>query len=256
MKNTTKVALSATLFSSLVTITGCQSAPAPSQVAAEEWKARHAERRAAEAQEQAAKVAACEARFSGLARYPYSTDIETSYARSLEDRFPGGCLASEVGEVNGVSYSINMLSGAARFDSDDGTYIVFCEVDAMTDRTTCRVSYQPGNEVTADFRVWYSSGQYQVTVGRSGERYPHTPVSLRVDGNPPVSGREDQGIQGADARRLLAQMRSGHTVLTRHTNWPYRHHVNTEARLRGFSEAIDYVTWLYENGVPDHLGNR
>lgn len=158
---------------------------------------------------------------------------------------PGiGCLGREKGEINGVHYSINLMSGAARFynqEEDPGYYgndkvwIVNCETDSMTDARQCNIT-------KGDFFLFWQGGDYVVSL--LGDQYPQSDVVFRVDSNAPISGSEETGVGGSNAKKLINQMVNGQTLKTRYTSWPHETYKDSSMSTAGFQEALDYMNQL------------
>lgn len=168
-------------------------------------------------------------------RYRPGSEIEVHHVPGI------GCWATENGQLNGVGYSINVKSKAARFyaqASDPGdndlVWIVNCKTDSMTDRQQCTI-------VRGDFFLFWQDG-YSISL--LGDKYPHTQVMFRVDSSSPITAREDRGITGGAAQRLLGQMQDGRILRTRYTNWPYATHRESTIELAGFTEALAYMQHL------------
>ncbi|MGP9679592.1 hypothetical protein ACT3TC_13260 [Halomonas sp. AOP27-A1-41] len=150
-----------------------------------------------------------------------------------------GCVAEESGEIQGVPYSVNLTSGAGRFYNEpaphgvgeDIHWVVNCSTDSITDARSCTIRRD-------GFFLYWQNGYSIMT---TGEAYPGSNMSFRVDDNPAFSAPENTGLTGSAANRLVQQMQVGRTLITRHLDWPYNTRVDKTIPVHGFFEALTYM---------------
>lgn len=150
-----------------------------------------------------------------------------------------GCVVIENGTFGGNTYSINHTHDSGRFYNsppkhgvgDDVHWVVNCESDAITDQRVCTIR--------RDGIFIYWSGEYRIMT--TGDIYPLSTMSFRVDSNQAFSANEDRGLSASDSRRLVDQIKSGSEVTTRYKQWPYGTNVDTTFPTTGFAEAIEYL---------------
>lgn len=149
-----------------------------------------------------------------------------------------GCVVIENGFFDGHDYSINHTHDSGRFYNsppkhgvgDDIYWAVNCESNAITDQRVCTIRRE------GIFVYW--SDEYRVMT--TGDIYPLSTMSFRVDSNQAFSATEDRGLSNSNSRRLINQMIDGAEVTTRYKQWPYGTNVDTTFPTTGFSEAIEY----------------
>ena len=177
--------------------------------------------------------------FSAEGMNTYYEGGEISFQRNHRDV----CKPLETGEINGVAYTIHHEDGSASFYNEtpetsfrpvDEKWHVSCKDDAMTDVRSCSMS-------RSGFFLLYQDSFY-INVGH--ETYPGTSVMFRVDGSQAFVALEDSGLSGRDAEMLVAQIKEGSVLNTRHYSWPHHLSVDNKISTNGFREALDYLLSL------------
>lgn len=71
-----------------------------------------------------------------------------------------------------------------------------------------------------------------------GERYPGTPMMIRVDQNAAIAGGKD--FSSSSVSTLLREMSNGSVIMARYSDWPYNTYVVGKMDAKGIDEAIAY----------------
>ncbi|MBB6066147.1 hypothetical protein [Pseudoxanthomonas broegbernensis] len=108
------------------------------------------------------------------------------------------------------------------------------EVDPMTDEKSCTVT-TTARGIQPLF-LYHSRRGVSATI--VGADFPGRPEAFRVDRNKAIS--ETEGLSGARAQQLIAQIRAGGSrLLIAGYEWPYDYSVNAEFTLDGLVEKLD-----------------
>lgn len=113
-------------------------------------------------------------------------------------------------------------------------WLVHKSVDPMTDANSCRVTPQ----ARLPYPMFFYHSKEGFSVGVVGGDFPGRPTSFRVDKNKAIS--EVEGLSGARAQQLVAQIRAGgKRLLVSAYEWPDDYAVVSEFNLLGLVEALD-----------------
>lgn len=160
-----------------------------------------------------------------------------------------GLVIREVGTVNGIPYQIFHIDGSGSFAGQSGQdlsnkaglkeseyWSVSCKRDAMSDKTTCRLS-------RGDFYLFVDPiGAYSVSVGTAN--YPGKPVTVRTGSGEPVTTlRKDNFFDAATSQRIAKSILKEESLKTRYMKWPNDRWIDAEYSTHGFSQALEYVVW-------------
>lgn len=148
------------------------------------------------------------------------------------------------GVWNGLHYVIVAPDTATFKAAEDSStsWSFSCRRDAMDDRRTCSlIGKHSGPGI---FMVWtsYSPTPSISVFHPASEAYPRTSESIRIDRNEALSAPEDEFFRGAQAQRLIAQMKAGGEVKVRYYDWPYEYAQDGTLDLKGFSKIFAAVT--------------
>ncbi|ELR67952.1 hypothetical protein C942_00260 [Photobacterium marinum] len=118
-----------------------------------------------------------------------------------------------------------------------------CDVDGMDDSHWCSID-------KGDLRVGiWKDGTFFVSVGSN--HYPNSKVVVRINKNKPISASENIGFTKEKSIKIIEQLESGSSVLTRYQEWPYQSNIDTSTDLFGFSQAWFILQKVYES-VGEH----
>lgn len=150
------------------------------------------------------------------------------------------------GVVGGVKFDRYEM-GAAHFDNTNGKanestnknkWVVSCDVDEMTDKRTCSVIHNESR-----LFIWLENGKGVTRVTLFSHDFPGRTLAIRVGNSQPIRSNT---IVGQQAKQLVAQMKPGAVVKTRHYSWPYDVPKDGKVTISGNSlnEAIKYAEWV------------
>jgi hypothetical protein len=77
-----------------------------------------------------------------------------------------------------------------------------------------------------------------ILVSGRENRYPGTPMTIRVDENKAISGGKSFSASSIDI--LLKQMSAGSIIQARYSEWPYNTYIDGRTDAEGIAEAIIY----------------
>jgi hypothetical protein len=118
-----------------------------------------------------------------------------------------------------------------------------CNTDTMTDQTTCTVMFIKwvGEKKNKHLTV---GGSHEIIIVGQEDLYPNRPVYLRVDKNKPYessSYADDMTYFFPEKahKGLIEEMKNGHTLLIRYTEWPSAFSQEVTIPLHGFKDAYE-----------------
>jgi hypothetical protein len=151
---------------------------------------------------------------------------------------------------NGLHYKV-LANDAATFKASaeaKTSWSFSCRKDPFDDTVTCTLTGRDRNqdgENPSLFMVWTNRGRTPaISVFHSGQAYPGSLETIRVDGNTAVSVDEDDFFVGGVAERLITQMKSGNEVILRYYDWPYEYAHGGALDLKGFRQVYAAVMAL------------
>lgn len=159
---------------------------------------------------------------------------ETSVV-SMSYSIARGCTPVEKGTYQNINYIIEYDTGLAKFDStekDQSTWEVSCKNDQVTDLKSATV--KRGN-----FFLFRTKDRDFSSV--IGEKYPGSDEIVRVDSFPPETVSKGAKPLMTASEKIVAQMKSGKTFLTRYTVWPSGINHDETHEAKGFKQAYDYA---------------
>jgi hypothetical protein len=127
-----------------------------------------------------------------------------------------------------------LSAGITFIDRPPTKWVISQSTDRMTDAKSCRVT--PESDMPYPMFFYHSQEGFSVQV--VGGDFPGRPTTFRVDKNKAIS--EIEGLSGAHAQALAAQIRSGgKQLLVGSYGWPNDYEVLKEFNLDGLSEQLD-----------------
>lgn len=154
----------------------------------------------------------------------------------------------EEGVREGIQYRFYHSDGSGRFAGDKNSdfswrsyrddWSLECKKDIMTDVVWCRAD--KGNLV-----VFYSP-ETDFLVSLSGDKYPGSLMSIRVDDGRVVSANEKHGFTKQQSREVLKSIKDGSKVATRYVDWPYNKNTDKVLTGYGLKQVMDYMLWVQE----------
>lgn len=193
---------------------------------------------------------------------------KNSHLKGFEDEvishgplFEGGVISVEVdslkkkpmrietGSFRGLKYQIYYSDGSGSlqgnpdstldYDNRDKNWHIVCKIDKMDDSRWCYLSRED-----LILGIW-KDGSYYVSVGYNHQ--PGSKISVRVDKNEPISALESKGFSSLQARKIIEQLKSGNTVLTRYQKWQYKADCDKSFTPDRFSEAWELLQVIYNS---------
>lgn len=141
------------------------------------------------------------------------------------------------GETTGCGgYTTPIFPASAGEDYKNTCWVARVKKDQFTDKVTCLV-YPAGMNIKAYPFIVFSKSQVAMTVS-GGDRYPGTPMMIRVDQNAAIAGGKD--FSRSSVSTLLKEMSSGSIIMARYSDWPYNTYVVGKMGAKGIAEAIAY----------------
>ena len=108
---------------------------------------------------------------------------------------------------------------------------ITCKNDPIHDIRTC-------DGIKGELMVILQrSGRLNIDLVGRDDPYPGSYVYVRVDQRKPHKSGEG-GWVNADAWRIVDELKTGKTAITRYTNWPHNRLIDTEINLDGFKEMM------------------
>ncbi len=146
-----------------------------------------------------------------------------------------GCTPVEKGTYQNINYIIEYDTGLAKFDSTENNqsaWEVSCKKDQLTDLKSATV--QRGN-----FFLFRTKDRDFSSI--LGDKYPGSDQIVRVDSFPPETVSKGEKPLMTASEKIVTQMKSGKTFLTRHTVWPSGINRDETYQANGFKQAYDYA---------------
>ena len=153
----------------------------------------------------------------------------------------------ERGSVNGVRYEFYHSDGSGLFAGrkvhvhldlvEPGIWQVSCHKDAISDAKRCEMKKNS---------LWvYAHRDGRTIVSIGDNHYPGSSVTIRIDGDTPIStsATQDGDFSARSSARIIDRLKSGSTITTRYMEWPYRSWVDQSWDLFGFNETLRYIQW-------------
>ncbi|WP_052906163.1 hypothetical protein [Pseudomonas fluorescens] len=158
-------------------------------------------------------------------------------------------LRTETGVYKGIKYRIYYSDGSGTIQGDKKSTLdtikdlhvtnwsTRCKKDGMDDTHWCAISKD-----SVSIGIW-KNGSHFISVGN--DHFPSSNITLRVDQNAPISATAESGYTDKQVEMLIAQLKSGKSVLSRYQEWPYETNKDKAIDLFGFSEAWEMLNVIY-----------
>lgn len=156
-------------------------------------------------------------------------------------------LKTESGSLNDITYRFFYSDGSGSFlgvkggSLEPGNYRqnwqIGCKKDAIEDTKLCFM------KISSLLIVITGKDKYSVSIG--SDNYPGTPVAIRIDGGEPIKGGTEGIFTGAESDKILAQLKKGKEVITRHQKFPKEYSTDDTFELYGFNETFQYINWAF-----------
>jgi len=137
----------------------------------------------------------------------------------------------------GLSFLLILLAGNSVYSQ----WVVTCEDDPIEDRRTCDLY---ANLLATSVLVMstparptqFNSG-YRTLIAFGKRLYPSSWVTIRIDGNKPISWRENELLDASRIiqEKVIPQMIRGSKMLTRYRQWPDGNYTDDQVSLKGFT---------------------
>jgi len=155
----------------------------------------------------------------------------------------------EKGLKNNIAYRFYHTDGSGTFAGDKENDISYlrtdkenwslgCKQDLMDDEVFCHAR-------RGDFLIYYSK-KTGYLVDLSGDKYPHSSISVRVNDGAVFSASESSGFDREQSKNILSLIEDGDMVATRYVSWPYRLNVDKRSAYYGLPVVLDYMKWVVE----------
>ncbi|CDG20009.1 exported protein of unknown function [Xenorhabdus poinarii G6] len=187
--------------------------------------------------------------FKKEALFPNS-HIECSLREDYQNKGAFKIELSERLTIDGVKVTVRHSSndgivviGRGMGYGDNDTWLSHCNKDAMTDKTSCWITY--GNLMIIKDAIGYTSA-----IG--GDIYPGTKGYIRVGKDKPYITIEGEKIRFFDysmTRKIVRDLEatSSNNAITQYTKWPDGKVINEEISLKHFKVAKKVLDVIYKN---------